>query len=665
MDHVTSHRRVVRDETGKSSEIENAVKAENVTHCGDLAETGVNIDGAALLVGIDGTLRRTTMAAIQEWLQVSIQQDVSFNVPYVDEVTKTWMVYDPATEAYKDSGVDATGKVELEGIKGKAGGVASLDAGGKIPVDQIPTPDALGAAKKDHGHTLESLGAAPVEHKHTKDKITDFPTEMKPTAHKSTHATGGTDALTPGDIGAATAGHSHAWNAITGKPRQYFPASHKHSAEDINSGTLGTDRLPIVPAAKGGTGNDSGYIRAGQKAGTTIGEKATAEGANNTASGFASHAEGVDNSASKDRSHAEGSGTTASGAWSHSEGSGTTASGKGSHAEGGSTTASGGRSHSEGSGTTASGEDSHAEGSGTTASGNWSHTEGSGTAAIGERSHAEGSYATANNYASHAGGHYNKAMTSGGSILNTVGDAMVIGNGTGYEGAATLSNCFRVTYAGAVYGLSAFNSSGADYAEFFEWADGNEGGEDRVGYFVTLEGKYIRLAKPGDYILGIVSGQPCIIGNADEDWLGRWQKDEFGRFIKEYLVEEEAEVVTEGLTEEELDALRREPDVREKDGKLYRITAKVVDHVTPSWRYKANPDYDPTQPYVERKDRQEWSCVGMLGVLAVRDDGSCQVNGFCTVADSEIATAAETYIPGQTWRVIERVAPNVVKVVFR
>jgi len=33
-------------------------------------------------------------------------------------------------------------------------------------------------------------------------------------AHKSTHATGGVDALTPGDIGAASSSHTHAGEAI-------------------------------------------------------------------------------------------------------------------------------------------------------------------------------------------------------------------------------------------------------------------------------------------------------------------------------------------------------------------------------------------------------------------------------------------------------------------
>jgi hypothetical protein len=189
------------------------------------------------------------------------------------------------------------------------------------------------------------------------------------------------------------------------------------------------------------------------------------------------------------------------------------------------------------------------------------------------------------------------------------------------------SNAVRITYDGAVIGKSAYASTGADYAEYFEWVDGNPENEDRVGYFVTFEdGRYIRKANEGDYILGIVSGNPCVLGNHDECWLGKNKMDEWGRFVY--------------VTGKEVDPL----------------TGKEVEYTT----YDVNPDYDPTTEYIPRSERSEWSAVGMLGVLAVRDDGTCQVNGYCKVADGGIATASET-----GYRVIERVTDNIVKVVFR
>lgn len=45
--------------------------------------------------------------------------------------------------------------------------------------------------------------------------ISGKPTTFDPTAHKSSHATGGSDALTASDIGAAAASHTHALSALT------------------------------------------------------------------------------------------------------------------------------------------------------------------------------------------------------------------------------------------------------------------------------------------------------------------------------------------------------------------------------------------------------------------------------------------------------------------
>lgn len=94
--------------------------------------------------------------------------------------------------------------------------------------------------------------------------------------------------------------------------------------------------MPENPLATshGGTGNADGFIRTGQKSGTTIGTNATAEGYSTTASGNYSHAEGENTTASTRGTHAEGINTTASNVCAHAEGQNTTAGGYASHAGG-------------------------------------------------------------------------------------------------------------------------------------------------------------------------------------------------------------------------------------------------------------------------------------------------------------------------------------------
>ena len=309
--------------------------------------------------------------------------------------------------------------------------------------------------------------------------------------------------------------------------------------------------------------------------------------------------------------------TAATGDCSHSEGNTTLASAYSSHSEGYNTTASGACSHAEGNTTTASGAISHAEGASTVASGWGSHAEGNHTEALGNQ---------------HAQGHYNNTTTAtaGGSAGTGTGTAFVIG--CGIDGST--ANAFRITYDGKPYAKSALTTSGADYAEYFEWKDLNPNFEDRRGYFVTLDGDKIKIAEPNDYILGVVSGQPSVVGNGDEDWIGRYVFDEFGAFVYEEFEYEEKELDKE-------------------TGEIKTVTKKGT-------KYKENPEYDPSMTYIQREDRQEWDAIGMIGVLSVRDDGTCEVNGYCKVAEGGIATSSDF-----GYRVIKRVNNNIVKIIFK
>ena len=240
-------------------------------------------------------------------------------------------------------------------------------------------------------------------------------------------------------------------------------------------------------------------------------------------------------------------------------------------------------------------------------------------------------------------------MTNSSGFSDNTGDSFVIGNGTS---KTALSNAFRVTYGGAVYGLSAFNSSGADYAEFIKpWADGNPDNEDRVGYMVTIKNGLLCKANEGDYIVGITSGNPSIVGNADEDYYWRYERDEFNRFVYEDAEEEVEQLDDDGA-----------PVLDENGMPVMVKTGNIIKNA----HYKLAADYDPTKQndYIERKNRPEWSYVGMIGVIPVRDDGTCEAGCFCKCGQNGIATRAESR-GFDTFFVIERISDNVVSVEIR
>lgn len=128
------------------------------------------------------------------------------------------------------------------------------------------TPEKIGAAKSDHTHTLADLGAAAETHNHKKADITDFShthsasdvnsgtlsTERLPTVPVAKGGTGATTAAAAlANLGAAEETHNHTKSDIS-------DFSHTHSASEIDSGTLSSERLPTIPISKGGTGATDG-----------------------------------------------------------------------------------------------------------------------------------------------------------------------------------------------------------------------------------------------------------------------------------------------------------------------------------------------------------------------------------------------------------------------
>ncbi len=353
---------------------------------------------------------------------------------------------------------------------------------------------------------------------------------------------------------------------------------------------------------------------------------------NNIATGAWSTAMGCKTQAVGNYSITNGWWTRADGQCSVGSGLLSRASGHFCHAEGTRTVASVNNAHSEGDMTVASGRQGHSEGQSTKASGFCSHSEGSATTSSGYYSHAEGWGTTAKGKNQTAMGKYNIADTT--SLL-------IVGKGA----KNNLSNALTLSPSGNLWVAGTVTSTGADYAEYFEWLDGNPNNEDRVGLIVTLDGDKIRFANDGDDILGVVSGTAMVLGdNHEHEWKQKYLTDEFGRIIMDDPVEEFAEYI----------------DYVDPTDESTWVTVKESTgfHVYP----KMNPDYDPNREYVNRADRQEWDAIGMIGKLYVRDDGSCVVNGYAKVGSNGIATYSETKT---NMRVMKRVSEEIIFVLLK
>ena len=134
-----------------------------------------------------------------------------------------------------------------------------------------------------------------------------------------------------------------------------------------------------------------------------------------------------------------------------------------------------------------------------------------------------------------------------------------------------------------------------DFAEYFEWADGNPNNEDRVGYMVQLNEDKIELAQSIDNCIGVISSTASFVSDsASMDWQGKFIHDEWGREIKD------------------------------KNGN------PVV-----------NPEYDENKTYIPRMYRKEWSPVGLIGKVLVRQDGTLISGGFASCING-IATNSDS-----------------------
>ena len=206
--------------------------------------------------------------------------------------------------------------------------------------------------------------------------------------------------------------------------------------------------------------------------------------------------------------------------------------------------------------------------------------------------------------------------------------SFIIGNGASHS---SRSNALTVDWTGNVVAAGTVTPSGSDYCEYFEFEDGNPESEDRMGMLVSLHNGKIVFANDGDDILGITTTTKGVIGDSAEmNWVGKYERDELGRFIYE-----DYDVVHEEGTEDEW-----------------------VEHVHTK---KISPNYDPSQEYIPRSHRKEWYPVGMLGKVYVKYSGELELDDYIT-ADEGIAVKSESKT---NMRVLEIVNDHVARVLIK
>ena len=298
---------------------------------------------------------------------------------------------------------------------------------------------------------------------------------------------------------------------------------------------------------------------------------------------LAAHAEGVATKAYGSGSHAEGNGAEAWGQVSHAEGTLTIASGMTSHAEGWSTTANGVGSHVEGTGSTVNGDFSHASGVNNTVDGDYAKAAGGQNSVNGDFGYAHGFGNEADTFETAIGAYNDRSV--GGSV-----NLLTIGNGSGV--GVSRSNAFRIDFNGNTFNASGNYLAGADYAEYFESEEGNE---IPVGTIVELVGSKIKVCENSENAIGVISANPGIIGNSDggagDEWVGKYEKDEWGIPLYEsHELELPSKVDEEGNV----------------STKKHRIQ-----------RRKLSKEFDADKEYLTREERPEWNKVALLGQVRI------------------------------------------------
>jgi hypothetical protein len=229
--------------------------------------------------------------------------------------------------------------------------------------------------------------------------------------------------------------------------------------------------------------------------------------------------------------------------------------------------------------------------------------------------------------------------------------------------AANSAYTFLLTFSGAgadvehnlrgdgnAFADGTWQNNGADYAEFFESANGQA---LTLGATVVLDGNKVREATeqdPASAIIGVVrpkepSKASMMIGNtAWNKWANKYLSDDFDRYImedhdvvewEEQVLESEATEAVEAVVDE--DGNEVSPAIPAQEAAYKTIKHSYESHNIPEGitvpedatvkthddkgnkfqHYKLNPAWDKDAEYTPREQRPEWNIIGLLGQVKI------------------------------------------------
>jgi hypothetical protein len=296
----------------------------------------------------------------------------------------------------------------------------------------------------------------------------------------------------------------------------------------------------------------------------------------------------------------------------------------------------------------------------------------------------EGLRLTQFNYPSAAFGRFNLEGFTGATGGSTGSNRIfMVGNGTS---SILRSNAFSVTQDGVCIAGLAFATGGADFAEYFESHPNYSTKLSCCSSVVLIDDRFLGKtidpntkqfvdsqhgftgADVGKIMLssdvpetiqpfGVVVAHSGYIGNSyDEEWQGKYERDELNNFVYEdeviqneeqeyfYTNQEIEEVIQDRVVDENGNVSFIERNIKRmiqiknpviesyplynEDGVLieYVKKPKMVNKTTSTRNRKVSSNFNPNLIYVPRETRPEWNLIALLGQVVVKNDERVKLN---------------------------------------